>query len=232
MKAIRVNKYFVPILAVVALLGSVWIAKAAGTWQTSGRGQILLDESGQADPLGIKGWMTLHEVSEIYGVPLDDLYDMIGAGAEVPPDTALKDLEKLVTGMEVSAVRAGVAAYQSGIWTPEDGRNGAESSEEPPKPTATPEHVPLGAGEGQGEGAGAGFSLPQDGSRLAGAEIRGRMTVQEVVDYCQVPLEFLVAELGLPEDLEPTLGMRDLPSLYGIEVSTVREVVERYQAEH
>lgn len=232
MKTIRVSKYLVPILAVVALLGSVWIAKAVGTWQTSGRGQILLDESGQADPMGIKGWMTLHDVSEIYGVPLDALQVMIGAGTEVPPESALKDLEKLVTGMEVSAVRAGVAAYQSGIWTPEDERYGAGSTGEPAQPTPTPEHVPLGAGEGRGEGAGEGFSLPQDGSRLPGAEIRGRMTVQEVVDYCQVPLEFLVAELGLPEDVEPRLGMRELPSLYGVEVSTVREVVERYQAEH
>ena len=55
MKAIRVNKYLVPILAVVTLLGSVWVAKAAGVWQTSGRGQVLLDEGGTADPQGIKG---------------------------------------------------------------------------------------------------------------------------------------------------------------------------------
>jgi len=236
MKAIRVSKYLVPVLAVLALLGSVWVAKAAGVWQVSGQGLILLDENGEADPLGIKGWMTLYDVSAVYGVPLDAVYAMIGAGPEIPPETALKDLEKLVPGMEVSAVRAGVAAYQGGIWTSEDGVYGGEAVEEPvqPAPTPTPEHVPLGDGEGLGEGAGEGegFALPDDGSRLPGGEIRGRMTLQEVVDHCQVPLDFLIAELELPEDVNPGLSMREIPGLYGIEVSTVREVVERYQAGH
>ncbi len=238
MKAIRVNKYWAPVIAVLALLGSVWVAKAAGAWQTSGRGVILVDEHGEADPEGIKGWMTLYDVSSVFGVPLDALYTMIGAGPEVPPETALKDLEKLVEGMEVWAVRAGVAAYQEGSWTPEDGRYTGEAIEELPEPTPTPtpEHVPQGAGEGRGEGygegEGEGFALPQDGSRLPGSEIRGRMTVQEVVDYCQVPLETLIAELGLPDDVDISLWMRDLASQYGIEVITVREVVEQYQAEH
>lgn len=241
MKAIRVNKYLVPVFAVLALLGSVWVAKAAGAWQVSGRGVILVDESGEADPQGIKGWMTLSDVSSVYGVPLDALYTMIGAGPEVPPDTALKDLEKLVPGMEVWAVRAGVEAYQDGSWTPEDGRYTGEASEEPAPPTPTPtpepapsadEHVPQGSGEGRGEGQGEGFALPQDGSRLPGSEIKGRMTLQEVVDYCQVPLETLIAELGLPGDIDTRLWMRDLANQYGIEVTALREVVERYQAEH
>ena len=236
MKAIRVNKYWVPVIAVLALLGSVWVAKAAGAWQTSGRGVIMVDENGQADPEGIKGWMTLYDVSSVYGVPLQALYTMIGAGPEVPPETALKDLEKLVEGMEVWAVRAGVAAYQEGSWTPADGQYTGEAVEEPPQPTPTPtpEHVPQGDGEGRGEGygEGEGFALPQDGSRLPGSEVRGRMTVQEVVDYCQVPLETLIAELGLPNDVDSGLWMRDLANQYGIEVTTIREVVEQYQAEH
>jgi hypothetical protein len=236
MKAVRVNRYWVPIIAVLALLGSVWVAKATGLWQTSGRGVILVDEYGEADPEGIKGWMTLYDVSSVYGVPLQALYTMIGAGPEVPPETALKDLEKLVQGMEVWAVRAGVAAYQEGSWTPADGRYTGEAIEElhEPTPTPTPEHVPQGDGEGRGEGygEGEGFALPQDGSRLPGSEIRGRMTVQEVVDYCQVPLETLVAELGLPDDIDTGLWMRDLANRYGIEVTMVREVVEQYQAEH
>jgi hypothetical protein len=234
MKAIRVNKYLVPVLAVVTLLGSVWVAKAAGVWQISGRDQVLLDESGQADPQGIKGWMTLNDVSETYGVPLEALYCMIGASPDIAPGTALKDLEKLVPGMEVWALRAEVAAYQDGSWMPEDGCFEDGAIEEPPQPTPTPmpEHIPQGAGEGRGEGQGEGFSLPQDGSRLAGSEIKGRMTVQEVIDHCQVPLETLVAELGLPDNVDTRLWMRDLANQYGIEVSTVREVVERYQAEH
>lgn len=250
MKPIRVNKFFMPLIAVIALLGSVWVAKATGLWQTSGRGQILLDASGQPDPAGIKGWMTLMDVSETYGLPLDALYILIGAERSVPSETAMKDLETLVPGMEVWLVREGVAAYQAGAWTPDMGRfegegitPGGSELPLPPEPTALPqptqtplptplpteEHVPLGPGQGQGEGAGSGFELPQDGTRLPGAEIKGRMTLQEVVDYCQVPLDYLLAELGLPGDVDLQLRMRDLASQMGLEVQTVRDAVTRYQ---
>lgn len=238
MKSIPVNKYLMPFLVILALLGSVWVAKAAGMWQTSGRDQILLNENGQPDPAGIKGWMTLVDVSETYGLPLDVVYALIGAGADVPSTAAMKDLEQLVPGMEIWAVREGVAAYLAGDWSPEDGRYGVEETipieVEPtatpvPEPTAmaTEEHVP----QEQGDGSGSGYVLPQDGSRLPGSEIKGRMTLQEVVDYCQVPLEYLVAELGLPEDVNVQLRMRDLADQLGIEVQTVRDSVSGYHAE-
>jgi hypothetical protein len=140
--------------------------------------------------------------------------------------------------MEVWALREAVAAYQDENRTSEHEHCEEEAIEEAPQPTPTPqptpeaEHVPQGAGEGRGEGQGEGFALPQDGSRLPGNEIKGRMTVQEVINHCQVPLETLVAELGLPDDVDTRLWMRDLANQYGIQVGTVREVVERYQAEH
>ena len=121
MKAVRVNKYVMPVLAVVALLGSVLVAQATGVWRTSGRGEVMLDEAGQADPAGIKGWMTLAAVSETYGVPLDALYTMIGAGPDLPADTEMKELEGLLPGVSVTTVRAGVAAYLAGSWSPADG---------------------------------------------------------------------------------------------------------------
>lgn len=242
----KVNRYLIPVLAVLTLLGSVWVAKAAGVWQTSGRGDILLDGAGQPDPAGIKGWMTLADISETYGVPLDALYTIIGAGSDVPPETALKDLEKLVPGLEVSAVRAAVAAYVQGTWRPQSEAPSPVEPEAYPEPaptaeataTAAADHLPAGqgagagAGDGSGPGAGTGqeLVLPADGSALPGSEIRGRMTIQEVVDLCQVPLDHLIAALGLPPDVDPTLRMRDLANQMGIEVVTVREVVDGYQA--
>ena len=239
MKAVRVNKYVMPILAVAALLGSVLAAQAAGVWQTSGRGEVMLDESGQPDPEGIKGWMTLAGVSESYGVPLDVLYTMIGASPDLPADTELKELEGLLPGADVSTVRAGVAAYLDGSWSPADGPYGGEKSTQPeptPAPTGTPvptaTHTPLGSGQGSGDGTGEGLVLPTDGSQLPASEIKGRLTLREVVDACRVPLEYLVAELGLPADVDTGLLLRDLAGTYGIEVTTVRDAVQRYQDSH
>jgi hypothetical protein len=239
MKAIRINQYVVPVLAVLALLGSVWIAQAADLWQTSGRGKVILDESGQPDPEGIKGWMTLAGVSESYGVPLDTLYTMIGAGPDLPADTELKELEGLLPSADVTTVRAGVAAYLDGSWSPADGPYGGEESTQPeptPAPTATPPptatHTPMDSGQGSGDGTGEGVVLPTDGSRLPASEIKGRMTLQQVVDACQVSLEYVVAELGLPADVDTGLLLRDLAGSYGIEVTAVRDVVQRYQDSH
>ena len=117
-RTVAVHKIWMPVLVVVALMDTIGVAKLTGSWQTSGRGQILRDASGQADPQGIKGWMTLAQVSETYELPLDDLYALIGAPADVPPTTAMKDLERLVPGTAVWAVREVVAAYQMGIFAP------------------------------------------------------------------------------------------------------------------
>jgi hypothetical protein len=202
---------------------------------------------------------------------------MIGADETIPSETELKELEKLVPGTEVWALREGIAAYLDGTWTPGDPQQAPESVDEsgatptlvpaeatsvpvpveptsalleptavPAEPTATtvdqgmtPEssedHVPQGpAGRGQGQGYGDGtgpeLELPEDGSPLPGSQIKGRMSLQEVVDLCQVPLEYLVTELGLPEDVDTQVRLRDLAGQLGIEVLTVREVVERYQA--
>ena len=240
MKAIRVNAYLLPVLAVLALLGSVGLAKAAGVWQTSGRDEVMLDANGQPDPAGIKGWMTLSGVSETYGVPLETLYTMLGAGPELSPDTELKELEGLLPGMSVSTLRTGVAAYLDGSWSPADGPYGTDAPAPPaatptptPAPTAPPAvAAPTAAHAPQGGGTGEGLSLPTDGSRLPAFEIKGRMTLQEVVDYCQVPLDTLIAELGLPVDVDRQMALRDVADRYGIDVTAVRDVVSKYQAEH
>jgi len=120
MKPVAVTKYLMPALVLVALVGSVGIAKLAGAWQTSGRGQVLLDADGSPDPSGIKGWMTLGDVAETYGVPLDVLYSMLGTTNDLPATTALKDLEKVLPGVAVSSVREDVAAYLKGAALPGD----------------------------------------------------------------------------------------------------------------
>jgi hypothetical protein len=51
----RVNRFLMPIIVIVALLGTTFIAQAAGFWSTSGRDAIDMESMTAAD---IKGWMT------------------------------------------------------------------------------------------------------------------------------------------------------------------------------
>jgi hypothetical protein len=104
----KVNPFIAPAVVVVALLGSVFGAQAAGLWSTSGRTAVNLRQMAPAD---IKGWMTLQQVSEGVGIPHDELYALAGVPADVPATTALKELEKLAPGFEVSSLRDALAEY-------------------------------------------------------------------------------------------------------------------------
>jgi hypothetical protein len=68
------------------------------------------------------------------------------------------------------------------------------------------------------------------GQILPAAQIKGRMTLQEVSDQCGVPLETIYAELGLSQDVAPGTILRDLAGqIEGFEVQRVREVVAAHQ---
>ena len=107
-----VNKYLMPIIAIAALIAVVLGARLTGDWIVSGK-QIPLGDMTAAD---IKGWMTLQNVSDGLQIPLPDLYKLAGIpeGAAVPPTTAMKDLEGLVEGFEISLLREAAAAYLGG----------------------------------------------------------------------------------------------------------------------
>ena len=111
-----VNKYLMPIIAIAALIAVVLGARLTGDWIVSGK-QIPLGDMTAAD---IKGWMTLQNVSDGLKIPLPDLYKLAGIpeGAAVPPTTAMKDLEGLVEGFEISLLREAAAAYLAGSGAP------------------------------------------------------------------------------------------------------------------
>ncbi len=104
----KVNPFFAPAIVIGVLVGIVFGAQAAGLWSTSGRTAVNLQQMAPAD---VKGWMTLQQVSEGVGIPRDELYALAGVPADVPATTALKELEQLAPGFEVSALREALADY-------------------------------------------------------------------------------------------------------------------------
>ena len=214
-----VNKYLMPIIAIAALIAVVLGARLTGDWIVSGK-QIPLGDMTAAD---IKGWMTLQNVSDGLQIPLPDLYKLAGIpeGAAVPPTTAMKDLEGLVEGFEISLLREAAAAYLGGgsapaqaptpepapsTATPAPTQLPASEATATPAPTqpAAPEaaatpHTPQSSGEGTGDGP---TPLPP-GQVLPYDQIKGKMTLQEIADQCAVPLAKLLVALNAAGEHEP-----------------------------
>ena len=241
-----VNKYLMPIIAIAALVAVVLGARLTGDWIVSGK-QIPLGDMTAAD---IKGWMTLQNVSDGLTIPLPDLYKLAGIpeGADVPPTTAMKDLEGLAEGFEVSLLRDAAAAYLAGSGapaqaptpepapstaTPAPTQLPASAATPTPAPTqpAAPEaaatpHTPQSSGEGTGDGP---TPLPP-GQVLPYDQIKGKMTLQEIADQCAVPLAELLVALKLPANTNPATEIKSLVADGKIaEVTAVRDAVKVLQ---
>jgi hypothetical protein len=251
----RVNKFLLPLFGVVPMVTIVLIAQLTGTWSTSGRATV---DMASMKPEDIKGWMTWQEVSDGFGIPLDELYALTGVPNDIPPTTAMKDMEGLLDGFETTAVREVVAAYLAGDVKPaepamDEVTPRVDSTPEAaqvvePVPTATPtqpsavdvapvqpaatqEHVPAGDGSGDSTGDGTGPTPLPPGQILPAAEIKGRHTLVEIAQQSAVPLDELIVALNLPVGVDPNTQVKDLVSSGAVaEVQTVRDAVTELQA--
>lgn len=224
----KTSRWLMPILSLVLLFGAIGVAQAAGWWVTSGRETVPVGEMAVED---LKGWMTLQQAADGLGVPVGDLVGLVGAaeGSGVGPDTAFKDIEDLVPGFDLTAYREKVQAHVDGSA----GVEPAAAHTTPVTPTAVPTtpvtaatattsvlttpvpttHLPTAAPTGTPTGT------PESG-------VRGSMTVREVAQANGVAVDRLLAEAGLPADLDPDTVLRDIQALVpGFEIQTVRDAV-------
>ena len=251
----RVNKFLLPLFGVVPMVAIVLIAQLTGTWSTSGRATVDL---ASMKPEDIKGWMTWQEVSDGFGIPLDELYALSGVPKDIPPTTAMKDMEGLLEGFETTTVREIVTAYLAGDVQPvepaaDEAAPRVDSTPDaaqvvepvptaiaappfavdmaPVQPAATQEHVPAGDGSGDSTGDGTGPTPLPPGQILPAAEIKGRHTLAEIAQQSAVPLEELIVALNLPVGVDPNSRITDLVSNGAVaEVQTVRDAVAVLQA--
>ncbi len=102
MKAIA---WVAPVATVAIIFGTVGVAQATGVWVTSGRQAVVVGQQLGVDDL--KGWMTLQQAADGLGMDVDRVIAVVGppAGVTLTPATALKDLESLVPGFQMSAFR-------------------------------------------------------------------------------------------------------------------------------
>ncbi len=212
----RVNPLLVPILFIAVLLGTVSIAQSAGLWSTSGRATVILE---QLTPEDVKGWMTLQQVAEGFGLSQAELYALINIPSDVPADTALKDVEKLAPGFEVSALRDALRDALQARQTP-PGPPAAAPALPDPMPTGAPTSAASDSNdatqnetqESNKAGEHAGPTPLPPGEVLPGSQIKGRMSLQEISALCAVPLDALLAGLHVPAGTDTTIPIRELVS--------------------
>jgi len=223
----RVNRFLMPIIAIVTLLGTTLIAQAAGFWSTSGRDSTDLQNMTAAD---IKGWMTLQQVIDGMQISKEELYAVGGIPLDVPTETALKDLEGIVPDFEISTLRDKLAAPANPI-------------EPVPQPTATSVPTPIATpiapathtqpitGTHSGDGTGTSPTPLPPGEVLPADQIKGRLTLREVSDQCAVPLDQLLTALNLPSNADPNMAIKDLIAQGALsEVTAVKDAVAKLQA--
>jgi hypothetical protein len=217
----RVNRFVMPLIVIVALLGTTLIAQAAGFWSTSGKDSVDLENMTAAD---IKGWMTLQQVIDGMQISKDELYVVSGIPLDVSPDTALKDLEGVVPDFEISALRDKLAASANPIEP-------LAPIEPTPQPTVSPTDTQPITGTHSGDGTGIGPTPLPSGQVLPADQIKGRLTLREVSDQCAVPLDQLLAALNLPAATDPTVAIKDLIAQGTLsEVTVVKDAVAKLQA--
>lgn len=216
----RVNPIFVPVIMIVALLGTVFVAQAAGIWSTSGRTTTLTTIT----PADIKGWMTLQQVIDGLGIPQDELYALGNIPSDIPPTAALKDLESLVPGFETSTLRDALTARFS---TP---ANTSSPTAEIPPNTATPaQPVPTATVAAHVE-SGIGPTPLPSGQILPASQIKGSMTLRQVSERCGVALDALLTMLDLPSDTDTNSAIKNLVAEGKLtEVTVVQDAVASLQ---
>lgn len=227
-----VNKFLMPILVIATLLGSAVVAKATGDWSVSGR--EMFDTQNLTAGEDVRGWMTLEQLSQGFAIPLDELYAILAIPVEVEPNTALKDLEKVLPDFEVSVVRDRIEDYLNQP-SPHPSSNASMDANpdlsedaflDPGLPTEqyeTPEVVVETGRE-------PGLSPLTNGETLAGSQIKGRHTLKEISDQCRVPLEELLPALGLSAEVDLTLKIKDLLEQGRlVDIQSVRDVVTSLQ---
>jgi hypothetical protein len=228
-----VNRYWMPIIVIGVLFGTVVGSQVFGWWSISGRTSVNL---GQLSPEDIKGWMTLQQVADGLNLSIEDVYRIGGIPADVAPETALKDLEEIV---EVSTLRETLAEYLSNGETTrptvEPTPDAEMASEMAPIPTvAEPANAPEATAEAtaapQHTSDGTGPTPLPPGQILPADQIKGRMTLREVSEQCAVDLDDLLVALSLPPDTDPDTPIKMLVQ-EGIldEITQVQEAVVALQ---
>jgi|BarGraNGADG00312_2_1021985.scaffolds.fasta_scaffold36047_2 hypothetical protein len=110
----KVSLWIAPAVSVAVLFGSVGVATITGDWITGGREQVVQGVAFTADD--IKGWMTLQQAADGLGIPAATIIALIAPAdpGSLSPSTTFKEVEAIVPGFALTALREQLRTLQPG----------------------------------------------------------------------------------------------------------------------
>lgn len=203
-------RWLLPVVWLVVLFGTIGASQAAGWWEVSGREDVV---AGTLTVDDLKGWMSVQQAADGLEVPVEVVIDAIGgAPGAVHPEDVFKDVEVAVPGFSLDDLREILRVRLSP--TPAASPSGSPTPSASPSvavPSATATHVPQPTGTGAGE-----------------SSVTGQQTLRQVAQAAGIDLAALIAEAGLPADVNPDVALRTLrDTVPGFEMQQVRDAVDR-----
>jgi len=190
--------------ALAIFFGMVVATKATGTWRSLPESMTqLVEHGGELSAANIRGFMTLEEIAQAYGIPAETLLSELGLPEDTPLDGPVNEIMHS-RGREVEEVREVVAVNL--------GETLAQDAEEPQAP------------EGPEAGAESADGAPDPQA------IKGTMTFDEVAETFGVETGTLLESLGLPADTPTGKPIAPIMKGQGREVQEVRDTVGEMQA--
>lgn len=87
----------VALIGIAIYGGVIGITQITGTWRSVASSAVSISTNGQLDPAGIKGYMSLKDISETFKVDIQALYAELNLTTDqVPPDTKAKEIRGLL----------------------------------------------------------------------------------------------------------------------------------------
>jgi hypothetical protein len=200
---------------------------------------IATNAQGELDAGAIRGWMSLQEISTAYQIPLGQLYQGTGLAQTVPPETRINRVSaEYMEGFSPELLREFVDQYLAtrGAAAKPHGdaaiRVAQAVSSRAPQTPADPEHpkrsTPKREDKAESKRGGKDGAGPHpDGEE---PEVKGFMTLNEIVLKTGVPKDFLLEKLGLTDDIPGTEPVRTWMHEKGKSIADLRDAVAAWRA--
>ncbi|MFC1492134.1 4Fe-4S binding protein [Nitrospinota bacterium] len=188
----------------VVFFGVLGAGRATGLWVTVGKARVT-NLYGRLDPAGIRGYMSVEEISKGYGLPVSILMKKTGLPARVDPKTPIKKIAgKYELEFDPHVFRDVVAVLlkEKGISI---GRADPAQKESHGPPT---------------DQVAAAQVLDPD-------QVRGTWKLDELVKKSGTPKEKFAEALGFPAETAGGETLRGIAQAIGKSVEQFREVVRR-----